>query len=80
MQLMTAEERRLLELLSTSADGCTELHLAAQGFTLEVIVGLSRGGLATSTTQRGYAGGHAVDLTRVRITEAGQRALAGGKA
>jgi hypothetical protein len=75
--LMTAAERKLLELLSTSADDCTELHLAANGFTLEVVVSLTHAGLATSTTQRGHAGGHAVDLTRIRITDAGRRALAG---
>jgi len=73
---MIPDECRLLELLSTSADGCTELHLAGQGFTLEQIVSLARAGFATSTTQRGYSGGHSVDLTRVRITDAGQRALA----
>jgi hypothetical protein len=72
---MTAEERRLIELLATSADGCTELHLAAHGFTLDVVVGLTRAGLVTSTTQRGHAGGHSIDLKRVRITEAGRRAL-----
>jgi hypothetical protein len=74
---MTVAERRLLDLLSTSADGCTELHLAAHGFTLEVIGGLTRAGFATSTTQRGHAGGHAADLTRIRLTDMGRRALAG---
>jgi hypothetical protein len=50
MYLMTPDERRLLELLSSSAGGCTELHLAGQGFTFEQIVSLTRAGFAISMT------------------------------
>ena len=73
---MADEERRLLELLAASDDGSTEALLLAHGFTLEVIVRSVRAGLATATAEPILAGGRAVEVSRVRITEAGRRALA----
>jgi len=72
---MTLDKRRLLELLAASDDGCTDALLTAHGFMVELVVGLVRAGLATSKAEQTFAAGRAIDVTRVRITEAGRRAL-----
>jgi hypothetical protein len=75
---MTADERRLLELLAAAEDGATDPLLRAHGFTLEVIINIVSTGLATAKAERVFtAAGRAVDVTRVRITDAGRRALTG---
>jgi hypothetical protein len=52
------------------------MRLLAHRFTVETVVGVMRAGLATATAEQTFAAGRAVDVTRVRITEAGRRALA----
>jgi hypothetical protein len=49
----------------------------AHGITVDVLVGLVRAGLATAHAERVKAGGQTVEVARVRITDAGRRALAG---
>jgi hypothetical protein len=44
--------RRALELLASSADGCTEAFLFAHGFTEATIAGLIDTGLVAMTTKR----------------------------
>jgi hypothetical protein len=74
---LTDYERRLLELLATSANGVSDALLGpAHGFTLDIMAGLVRERLATATPERSFAGGKPVEVTRVRITDAGRRALA----
>jgi hypothetical protein len=69
--------RRALELLAgCGADGCTEALLLAHGFTTSQMVELVRAGLATANAERVVAGGLKLEVARVRITEAGRRALA----
>jgi hypothetical protein len=63
---MTADERRLLELLVASDEGATDDLLQAH----------RSAGLATATPEHALAGGKPVDVTLVRITDAGRRALA----
>ena len=65
---------RALSLLANSADGRTEARLLSHGFTREVISGLIRDGLATGNT--GRVGRAPVEVVRIKITEAGQAALA----
>jgi hypothetical protein len=72
---MTADERRLLELLAGSADGSTDALLVAHGFDFDLMARLVRERLATATPERVFAGGKPVEVTRVRITDAGRRAL-----
>ena len=43
------------------------------GFTIDLLVELVRSGLATANTERMVAGGRPIEVTRVRITDAGQR-------
>jgi hypothetical protein len=71
------DRRRALELLATSPDGATEAIMLAHGFTVDQMVELVRAGLASATPERVVAGKRATQVTRVRITEAGRRALAG---
>jgi hypothetical protein len=73
---MSTDERRLLELLAGSADGSTDALLVADGFALKVILGSIGGGLATTMPERTFAAGKPVEVTRLRITDAGRRALA----
>jgi hypothetical protein len=68
---MTADERRLLELLAGSADGSTDALLREHGLTLEVMADMVRAGFATVHCDR------AVEITRVWMTDAGRRALNG---
>jgi hypothetical protein len=75
---MTAAERRLLEMLAASEDGCdayTEALLMAHRFTPLLIADVVNAGFAAAKTERVFAGEEAVEITRVRITAAGKRAL-----
>ena len=73
------DRRRALELLAASRDGVAEAILLAHGITVEMMVELVRGGLASATPERVVAGKRAIQMTRVRITEAGRQALAEGR-
>ena len=70
------DRRRALELLASCRDGCTEAILRAHGVTIPQMVELVRAGLASATPERVVAGKRAMEVTTVRITEAGRRALA----
>jgi hypothetical protein len=74
--VMASDERRLLELLVESEGGATDALLAGCGFSLDLIVGLVQAGLATATRERTFAASKPVEVSRVRITVAGRRALA----
>jgi len=63
------------ELLASCRNGCTEAIMRAHGFTVPQMVELVRAGLATASTDRVVAGRQMLEVARVKITEAGQRAL-----
>jgi hypothetical protein len=69
------DRRRMLELLAASRDRCTESILLAHGFSVPQMVEIINAGLATATAERVVAGSRKVEVARVRITEAGRRAL-----
>jgi hypothetical protein len=73
----TAHEHRLLEMLAESADGCTDVLLVAHGFDFDLMARLVRERLATATPERTFAAGKPIEVTRVRITDAGRLSLAG---
>jgi hypothetical protein len=75
-RLPKPDRRRALELLASCRDGCAEAIMLAHGFTVAQIVELVRDGLATATAERVVAGNRTIEIARVRITEAGRRALA----
>ena len=73
---MTTDERCLLEMLAGSTDGTTDALLTAHGFKLDVLISIVSAEFATATPERTFAAGKPVESTRVKITEAGRRALA----
>ena len=75
--LMTKDGRRVLELLARSAQGCTEVLLLAQGFSVELLCDLVCDGLASAHAERMVAGSKVIEVARMRITEAGLQALTG---
>jgi hypothetical protein len=70
-RLLGPEQRRALLLLAGIPFGATEAAMFLHGFTRRVLASLIHAELAT--VQREKAGGQLVG--RVRITEAGRRAL-----
>ena len=70
------DRRRALELLAASPDGCTEALMFANGFTAELLIELVRAGLASAHAERMVAGGKMTEVARVKISEAGWKALA----
>jgi hypothetical protein len=75
MPTLKQQRRQALELLEASIDGCTEAIMLAYGFKTELLVELVNAGLATASIERMVAGGRRVEVTRMRITAAGRRAL-----
>jgi hypothetical protein len=75
-RVITADERRLLDLLAESADGATDALLAGCDFSLDLMVDMVRAGLVTTTAERTFVAGKPVEVSRVLITDAGRRALA----
>jgi hypothetical protein len=68
---------RALELLADAGrDGVADGLMIANGVTIEAMVDLVRAGLATATAQRVRAGGKAMEVAVLRITDAGWQALA----
>jgi hypothetical protein len=70
------DRRRALELLASCPDGCTEAVMLAHGFTVDMMVELVRVGLATAHAERVVAGSRKMEVTTLRITDAGRRVLA----
>jgi hypothetical protein len=70
---MIADERRLLELLAGSEEGCTDALLFAHGLALETIFNVVKAGLAIARAERLHAASPPVEV--VRITDRGRWAL-----
>ena len=66
---------RALAFLAGCPDGCAEGLLLANGFTVELLVELVRDGLASASPERVVSGRETIEVARVRITEAGRKAL-----
>jgi hypothetical protein len=66
------------KLLAVDQRSLTETLLLTYGFTRRMLADLVRAGLATVQRQTVKAGGTMIDVIRIRITEAGRDALAGG--
>jgi hypothetical protein len=70
-----ARQRLALQLLADSPLGATETAMFVNGFNRKMLVRLIRAGLATTEREDIKAGSQSIG--RVRITEAGRRALEG---
>jgi hypothetical protein len=71
---LSAKQRRALQLLADVPFGVTDTVMFVIGFERETIARLVRAGLATTERESLKAG---QSFGRVRITEAGRRALEG---
>jgi hypothetical protein len=70
-----AQQRRALQWLAGIPFGATETAMFLNGFERKMLVRLIRAGLATTEREDLKAGSQSIG--RVRITEAGRRALQG---
>jgi hypothetical protein len=70
-------QRRALALLGCGSGGCTETAMHMHGFTAYELAALVRVGYAATTTER-VVGDQLLEVKRLKITEAGDRALGGG--
>jgi hypothetical protein len=76
MPKLDAGHRRALKLLADAADGWTEALMLAYGLSAGLIADLVDAGLATAKAERMHAG-RPIEVTRIRITDAGRVALEG---
>ena len=76
--MISTEQRRALEMLADSESrGSTIEMLIEDGFPAEMLADLVRNGLASMQGDTVKVGGRAIEITRVKITDAGRRALKG---
>ena len=67
--------RRALEIIAAHP-GCTEALLAGESIPADLLIELVRGGLVAARSERIDNEDGAIEVTRVWITEAGERVLA----
>ena len=73
---INADQRRALELLAVAGlQDYTGATLLAHGVHIGVLADLVRAGLVTAYREPMNAGQRQIDVARVRITNAGRRAL-----
>jgi hypothetical protein len=73
---LSAEQRRALEILAAArVRGCTGAALLDHGFGTGMLADLVRDGLATARLESMRMDKRKIAVARVRITDAGQRAL-----
>jgi hypothetical protein len=74
---LSTEQRWALWLLDEAEPrGCTEAVMRlAHGFKAELLAGLVHDGLASVAAETITAGDQPIEVARLRITEAGRRAL-----
>jgi hypothetical protein len=66
---------RALSLIAASPNGCTTTALMAQGVPPRVIADLVDRGLAISSAKMVDTGARPIEVTRLRITQHGRKAL-----
>ena len=74
---LSTKARDALALLAVDPRGLAEALLLTYGFTRRMIAQLVLAGLATAQRQAVKVGGERTEIVRIRITEAGRRALRG---
>jgi len=73
---LSADKKRALSMLAGYPTGCTEAIMLAHDFTVAMLAELVRDGLVIAETESVRAGHQPMTVTRVKITDAGRRALA----
>jgi hypothetical protein len=76
MAQLSDEERRALQVLARSPNGCTEALMMAYGFELAFLGKLVFDGLALATPHDTRAGSKPMIVVRMTITAAGRKAIA----
>jgi hypothetical protein len=75
---LNMHQRRALELLAAAGErGCTGARLFNHGFTIGMLADLVWSGLATGHRETVRVGYRQIKVARIRITDAGRRALEG---
>ncbi len=72
---LSPKARSALKLLASNSRDVTEAFVLAHGFTVTILAGLVRAGLATMHQEAGEAGGLQIKSERYGITAAGWQAL-----
>ena len=73
---LSLERRRALQLLASNPRGvAAELLVLAHEFSRDMLAGLVLAGLATVVAETLNADGPTIKIERVRITDAGRRAI-----
>jgi hypothetical protein len=76
MTRLDTEQRQVLELLASYRHGAAEeLFVFVHHFNRDTIAGLVRAGFATAQRQTVKAGGKPIEVVRIRITDAGRKAI-----
>jgi hypothetical protein len=71
------ERRRALQLLAdVGQSGATQAIMLAHGFQTAMLAGMVKAGFVTEAIDTVRAGARMIDVRRLRITEAGRKALA----
>jgi hypothetical protein len=76
MTVAADHRRRALRALAECSNGRQEWFLRAHGISTELVADLVEAGLATVQVEHLTTGGREIEVRRVRITDAGRRALA----
>ena len=72
---LTSRAREALELLASNPHGAAQAFMQDHGFSLRTLVGLVHARLATVRREIVIAGGERVVATRIKITDAGRKAI-----
>ena len=75
---MKFDHLRALSILAGSPNGCTEATMIGHGVTVDDMIEMIKAGLAAVTVERMIIGRKPIDVTWVRIAEAGRRLCRGG--
>jgi hypothetical protein len=74
-QSIRPSHRRVLKVLAKTPRGCHVNALLTRGFKLETMADLVGGGLATVLVETVTEHGLTIEVARVRITDAGRKAI-----
>jgi hypothetical protein len=76
-RVLGSRARMALELLASDPHGATEAFMRGHGFSLRTLIGLVHARLATVQREIVMAGGERAVVTRIKITDAGRKAVEG---
>jgi hypothetical protein len=72
---LSVEQRRALQMLAGSENGCTEPALRRHGFSVRLLVGLAQAGLVVTKPEIMKAAGRSFGVVRFAITALGRETI-----